>query len=217
MPDNRPVKAIIYEDNEDMRESLAALIEHTPGFELAGSFINCQEADIHAAVLQPDVVLMDIEMPVVNGIKGIEKIRSVNAGTRIIVLTVFEDNHNVFAAICAGANGYLLKKSSPVQIVDAINDVLQGGAPMSSSIASKVLQLLADGQLDKKQQINYGLTEREKQILESLVKGNSYKMIAAEEKIAMDTVKTHLKKIYQKLQVHSQTEAVAKALKNKIV
>lgn len=212
-----PVKIIIYEDNPDMREGLSTLIGFTQGFELAGSFINCLEADTHARLLTPDVVMMDIEMPQSNGIEGIQKIRQVSETIKIIVLTVFEDSQNVFDAICAGANGYLLKKSSPEQIMASITDVLEGGAPMTSSIANKVMKLLADGNLSKEQQKNYGLTTREKQILASLVSGNSYKMIAAEENISVDTVKTHLKKIYQKLQVHSQTEAVAKALKNRIV
>ena len=211
------VKIILYEDNPDMREGLATLLAFTNGFELVGSFVNCSDADLHTTALQPDVILMDIEMPETNGIEGINLIRAANSEVKIIVLTVFEDNQHVFDAICAGANGYLLKKSSPEQIVASIRDVLEGGAPMSSHIASKVLKLLADNNLNKKQQQDYGLTEREKEVLSSLVKGNSYKMIAAQENITIDTVKTHLKKIYQKLQVHSQTEAVVKALKNKIV
>ncbi len=213
----KTVKIILYEDNPDMREGLSTLIAFTKGFELAGSFINCNEADAHTEVLQPDVILMDIEMPETNGLDGIRNIRSINDKVKIIVLTVFEDNQNVFDAICSGANGYLLKKSSPEQIVEAIHDVLAGGAPMTPSIANKVLKLLANPNLSSRQKQDHGLTAREKEILQSLVNGNSYKMIAAELEITIDTVKSHLKKIYQKLQVHSQTEAVAKALKNRIV
>jgi len=212
-----PTKIILYEDNPDMREGLSALIAFTKGLELAGSFINCSDCISHVEALQPDVVFMDIEMPETNGLEGIRRIRSVNQQVKIIVLTVFEDNQNVFDAICGGANGYLLKKSSPEQIVEAIYDVLAGGAPMTSSIANKVLKLLADSNLSAHQKQDHGLTKREKEILQSLVNGNSYKMIAAEQQIMIDTVKSHLKKIYQKLQVHSQTEAVAKALKNRIV
>ena len=200
-----------------MREGLSTLLAFTKNMELAGSFINCNDCDVHIQALQPDVVLMDIEMPQTNGLDGIQSIRKINSEVKIIVLTVFEDNQNVFDAICAGANGYLLKKSSPQQIVEAIYDVLSGGAPMTSSIANKVLKLLADSNLSAQQKQDYGLTKREKEILHSLVNGNSYKMIAAEQDITMDTVKSHLKKIYQKLQVHSQTEAVAKAIKNRIV
>jgi len=150
-------------------------------------------------------------------LEGIRKIRLIDTDVKIIVLTVFEDNQNVFDAICGGANGYLLKKSTPTQIVDAISGVLEGGAPMTPTIANKVLKLLADSNLSFQQKNDYGLTKREKEILHSLVDGNSYKMIAAEQDITIDTVKSHLKKIYQKLQVHSQTEAVAKAIKNKII
>ena len=211
------IKVILYEDNPDMREGLSTLLAFTKGFELAGSFINCADCENHVLALQPDVILMDIEMPNVNGLEGIQKIRTVNNEVKIIVLTVFEDNQNVFNAICSGANGYLLKKSSLEQIIAAIHEVLAGGSPMTPSVASKVLQLLADSNLSSKQKQDYGLTAREKEILQSLVNGNSYKMIAAEQNISIHTVKTHLKKIYQKLQVHSQTEAVAKALKNKII
>lgn len=217
MNTSQTIKVILYEDNPDMREGLSTLLAFTKNMELAGSFVNCNDCDLHIQALQPDVILMDIEMPETNGLDGIRSIRKIDSEVRIIVLTVFEDNQNVFDAICAGASGYLLKKSSPQQIVDAIHDVLAGGAPMTSSIANKVLRLLADSSLSTQQQQNYGLTKREKEILHSLVNGNSYKMIAAEQDITIDTVKSHLKKIYQKLQVHSQTEAVAKAIKNRIV
>ena len=217
MATDKTIKVILYEDNPDMREGLSTLLAFTKNMELAGSFINCSDCEVHIQALHPDVVLMDIEMPETNGLDGIRKIRTTNNNVKIIVLTVFEDNQNVFDAICSGANGYLLKKSSPDQIIDAIHDVLQGGAPMTPSIANKVLKLLADANLSTQQKQDYGLTKREKEILYSLVNGNSYKMIAAEQEITIDTVKSHLKKVYQKLQVHSQTEAVAKALRNKIV
>lgn len=208
---------MLYEDNLDMREGLSTLIAFSKNMELAGSFVSCSDCATHIQVLHPDVVLMDIEMPDTNGLDGIRNIRAINEEVKILVLTVFEDNQNVFDAICAGANGYLLKKSSPAQIVEAIHDLLAGGAPMTPVIANKVLRLLADRNLTPRQKEDYGLTNREKDILQSLVSGNSYKLISADQKISVDTVKSHLKKIYQKLQVHSQTEAVAKALKNRIV
>lgn len=217
MNTDNSIKVILYEDNADMREGLSTFLAFTKGFELAGSFINCADSENHVQALQPDVILMDIEMPQVNGLEGIRKIRTVSNDVKIIVLTVFEDNQNVFDAICSGANGYLLKKTSPDQIIVAIHEVLAGGSPMTPSIASKVLKLLSDSNLSSRQKQDYGLTTREKEILQSLVNGNSYKMISAEQHITVDTVKTHLKKIYQKLQVHSQTEAVVKALRNKIV
>jgi DNA-binding NarL/FixJ family response regulator len=211
------IRVILYEDNPDMREALSTLIEFTKGFELAGSFTNCSDCDAYVEAIRPDIVLMDIEMPEVNGLEGIRKIRTINQDVKIIVLTVFEDNQNIFEAICGGANGYLLKRSSPAEIIHAIHEVMAGGAPMTPDIASKVIKLLADSNLSSKQKKDHGLTNREKDILLSLVNGNSYKMIAEEHNITIDTVKSHLKKIYQKLQVHSQTEAVAKALRNKIV
>ncbi|HEV8272803.1 MAG TPA: response regulator transcription factor [Chitinophagaceae bacterium] len=217
MTSSTTTKIILYEDNPDMREGLSTLIAFSKNLELAGSFINCSDCDAHVEALQPDIILMDIEMPETNGLEGIRKIRAVNKTVKIIVLTVFDDNQNVFDAICGGANGYLLKKSSPKQITDAISEALAGGAPMTPSIANKVLKLLADSNLSAQQKQDYGLTAKEKMILQSLVNGNSYKMIAVEQEIAIDTVKSHLKKIYQKLQVHSQTEAVAKALRNRIV
>src|SRR5688572_30497809 len=124
-----------------MREGLSAFLASTKGFELAGSFVNCANSENHVQALQPDIILMDIEMPEVNGLEGIQKIRATNSDVKIIMLTVFEDNQNVFNAICSGANGYLLKKSSPEQIITAIHEVLAGGSPMTPSIASKVLKL----------------------------------------------------------------------------
>lgn len=207
---------LIYEDNDVMREGLAAMIEYAAGYELAGMFADCRDVVNQVQIYQPDVILMDIEMPQVNGLEGIRRIRSVNGQVKIIVLTVFDDNDNVFNAVCAGANGYLLKKSSPQQIFQSVEDVLQGGAPMSASIANKVLKLLA-GTKAATTDNDYNLTSREKEILQSLVRANSYKMIAAELGITYDTVKTHIKKVYEKLQVHSQAEAVAKAINQRIV
>lgn len=211
-----PVKVLIYEDNEVMREGLSQILSYSGDYELQGAFGNCNEVEAQVSAFVPDVILMDIEMPETNGIEGILRIRAVNAMVKIIVLTVFDDNKNVFDAICAGANGYLLKRSVPEKIFDAIQDVLNGGSPMSASIASKVLQLLA-GTKPEKNKEGYSLTKREKEILLSLVQGNSYKMIATHLMISQETVKTHLKRIYEKLQVHSQTEAVVKAINERIV
>jgi DNA-binding NarL/FixJ family response regulator len=210
------VKLLIYEDNETLRDGLSQILSYSGEFEVAGSFENCSDVVTQINYLKPDVVLMDIEMPETNGIEGIRRIRVVNETVKIIVLTVFDDNKNVFDAICAGANGYLLKKIVPEKIFDAIQDVLNGGSPMSAAIATKVLSLLANKQ-PKPGKDDYSLTPREKEILQSLVKGNSYKMIASEMLISQDTVKTHLKRIYEKLQVHSQTEAVVKAINERIV
>jgi DNA-binding NarL/FixJ family response regulator len=162
----------------------------------------------------PEVILMDIDMPGINGIEAVKIIRKFNGKVQIIMLTVFDDNVHVYEAICAGANGYLLKKHISDKLLDAINDVMKGEAPMSPGIARLVIQSL---QTDRSAAAIYKLTKRETEILQYLSKGNSYKMIAAELFISMDTVRTHIKHIYEKLQVHSQTEAVSKALAERIV
>ncbi len=208
-----PIKVLIYEDNETMRSGLIGLLAYSAEHEVVGAFGNCVEVEKHLAELRPDVVLMDIEMPEVDGLEGIRRIRKMDNTLKIIVLTVFDDNQNVFDAVYAGANGYLLKKTVSKRIFEAIEEALAGGAPMSSGIASTVLKLLAG----KKPEKEYPLTLREREILASLVNGNSYKMIATELGISLETVKTHIKNVYDKLQVHSQTEAVSKALRDRIV
>ena len=168
--------------------------------------------------MQPDVVLMDIDMPGMNGIDGVKNIRSVRPETHIIMLTVFDDNQRVFDAICAGATGYLLKRTPDEKIIDAIRDVQTGGAPMTSRIAKQVLQLFSVQQNSQQQStIDYQLTKRETETLSWLVKGYSYKMIAENMEVSIDTVRAHIKKIYEKLHVHSMNEAVAKAIRQKIV
>ncbi len=153
-------------------------------------------------------------MPKLNGVEAVKRIRKVNEQLPVIMLTVFEDNENIFNAVCAGASGYILKRSATAEIPDAIHNVLTGGAPMTGSVAKKVLQMMP-GKENKKEDFN--LSAHETNVLQLLVKGNSYKMIGSELNIAIDTVRFHIKKIYDKLHVHSATEAVSKALKNKIV
>ena len=152
---------------------------------------------------------MDIEMAGVNGIEGLKIIRKNFPEVNVLMLTVFEDNDRVFEAICAGATGYLLKKTPPIKILDAIRDVVDGGAPMTSSIARKVLQLFPR-QPARSEEIDK-LTHREQQVLQLLVNGYSYKMIAAELKVTLETVRTYIKRMYEKLRVHSVTEAINKA------
>jgi len=209
-------KVVIYEDNQVFRESLIRLLTSNPAFEVSGDFQNCNHVEEDIRTLQPDVVLMDIQMPGVNGLKGLDVIRRISSDIKVIMLTVFEDNQNIFDAICRGANGYLLKHSTPAQIFNAIDEVLKGGAPLTPSIASRVLGLLSAHKTSPAGN-EYQLTPREKEILESLVEGNSYKMIGSTLGISTETVKTHIKRIYEKLQVNSQTEAVSKAMKEKLV
>lgn len=162
---------------------------------------------------QPDLILMDIDMPQMNGVEAVRKIRSVNAEIPIIMLTVFEDNDHIFDAICAGASGYILKGKVSEELENAIKMALDGEAPMTGSVAKKVLQMLPKAKNTEQETNN--LSARENDILQLLVKGFSYKMIASELFISIDTVRFHIKKIYEKLQVHSATEAVSKAIKNR--
>lgn len=210
------IKIIVYEDNPDLRDSLAVLLGGSIGFELVGAFVNCEQVANHVIDLKPDVVLMDIDMPVANGLKGLKIIKKLAPQVNVVMFTVFEDNENIFEAICSGAVGYLLKRTPPVKLLEAIHDAHNGGAPMTSSIARKVLQMLPTQQKVSENN-DYKLTEREGEILNLLVKGNSYKMIADKSGISIDTVRSHIKKIYDKLHVHSQTEAVAKAIHERIV
>lgn len=205
------IKVQLYEDNASLREMISVLIENTNGFSLCGAFENAADAALQFTELKPDVILFDIDMPVVNGLQGVKQIRKINQQVQIIMWTVFDSDDYLFEALTLGANGYLLKGTPPTQILESITEVINGGAPMSPSIAKKVLQSFS------KSQTPNNLSEREKEILAELVNGKSYKMIAAALNISFQTVKTHLKNIYDKLHVHSQSEAVAKAIKERLI
>jgi DNA-binding NarL/FixJ family response regulator len=211
------IRVILFEDNPVLRKSLAEVINLNDGFACVGDYPNCKNAVEVVGKTTPDVVLMDIDMPVVNGIEGANLIRQNFPSVKILMLTVFEDNDKVFNAICAGASGYLLKKSSPDKILEAIKEVKEGGAPMTPLIASKVLTMFQDQNPYTPSPEILVISEREKEILKLLVKGLSQKMIAAELFISANTVNFHIKNIYEKLHVHSVSEAVSKAIRNKIV
>lgn len=207
-----PASIIIFEDNDRLRESLAYLLKMN-GYQVAGDYSNCLEAANIVRVYQPDVVLMDIDMPGLSGIQGVSLIKESHPATAVIMYTVFEDDEKLFQCLCAGANGYLLKKTPPAKLFDAIQEVLEGGAPMSPVIAKKVLSTFS-----KKQETNkYNLSPREIDVLQWLSKGYSIKIIASEMNLAFDTVRSHLKNIYQKLHVNCGKEAIAKALSERIV
>jgi DNA-binding NarL/FixJ family response regulator len=208
-------KILIYEDNTDLCDALVQLINISSAYTCVGAFDNCRSVVDDILALNPGVILMDIDMPGPSGIEALQLIRQVNKDVKIIMLTVFDDNSNVMDAICAGASGYLLKKNCFQELFGAIAESLNGGAPLSPTIARMVLDHMAQhsaGRLEK-----HSLSEREKDILNGLVKGYSYKKIADSLNIGFETVKKHLRNIYEKLQVHNQTEAVAKAIKNRIV
>ncbi|HMR57466.1 MAG TPA: response regulator transcription factor [Cyclobacteriaceae bacterium] len=207
-----PITLLVFEDNDLLRESLSSLVALNSDFRLAAAYPNVMQAREQIAKHNPDVVLMDIDMPGRTGIEALKEIRTFNSSLPIIMLTVFDDNVHVLEAIKAGASGYLLKKHISTKLFESITEVLEGGAPMSPSIARMVIT-----NMQRPSENPYQLTSREKEILTALSSGNSYKMIAAQFAISIDTVRTHIKKIYEKLQVHSQTEAVSKAINEKIV
>jgi DNA-binding NarL/FixJ family response regulator len=209
------IKVLIYEDNPQLREGLTMLINGSDGFEVLSSFKNCNNVVEEVQAFKPDVILMDIDMPGVNGLEGLKLVRSVDTDVKILMLTVFDDNKNVFQAVSNGANGYILKKTPPGKLLEYIAEAQSGGAPMTSSIATQVLRMFSSMNNEKGE--DYNLSDREKQVLQLLVDGYSYKMIAGEMYIAIDTVRSHIKKIYEKLHVNSKSEAVAKAFKDKIV
>lgn len=209
------IKLMLYEDNPQLREGLTMLLNGSDGFEVLGAFKNCNNIEDEVQAFDPDVILMDIDMPGTNGIQGLKRMRKMNMKAKVLMLTVFDDNKNVFEAIRSGANGYLLKKTPPAKLIEYINEAHSGGAPMTSSIATQVLRMFTDQNAEQGE--DYHLSEREKQVLQLLVNGYSYKMIASEMFISIDTVRSHIKKIYEKLHVNSKSEAVAKAFKDRIV
>jgi len=206
------LSVLIFEDNTLLRESISSLITLKEDWQLKGAYENVLSVKEHLIEHKPDLILMDIDMPGMNGIEAVAQIRALDTTVPIIMLTVFDDNLHVLDAIRAGASGYLLKKHLSTKLFDSIDEVLSGGAPMSPSIARMVI-----ASMQKATENPYQLTPREKEILSLLSQGNSYKIIAAQSDISLDTVRTHIKKIYEKLHVHSQTEAVSKAIHEKLV
>ncbi len=205
-------KILVYDDNRGRREALQLLIESADDLEFAGARENCNNVEADLLQLTPDVVLMDIDMPGTNGLEGLKRIRIQAPEVFIIMQTVFEDEEKIFTAIHDGAHGYFLKKTNPDKLIEGIRDVLDGGAPMTSSVARKVLDMFTEQSTHKTKRVNqFNLTKREIEILSMLGKGMSYKMIAEAGSITFHTVNSHLKKIYEKLHVHSATEAVTKA------
>jgi len=208
-------KVMLFDDNRRIRDSLSMLINATEGYTVCGAYESCDDILIKIEVYNPDVILMDIDMPGLNGIEAVKLIRENFFNLPVVMQTVFDDDEKIFQAICAGASGYILKNSGTNDIIQSIEDVLKGGAPLTPSIAKRVLFLFQKN-LDVPQKESYNLTKREKEVLTELVDGKSYKMIANGMQITYDTVRAHIKKIYEKLHVASMTEAVAIAIKQKL-
>ncbi|MDP4262387.1 MAG: response regulator transcription factor [Bacteroidota bacterium] len=209
-----PVRIIIFEDNHRLRQSLKILLDGMENYTVCGDYENCSQAAMIVDEHRPDVIIMDIDMPGVNGIEGLRIIKERRPQTYIIMHTVLEDEERLFQCLCSGANGYILKNTSFINLLEAIDNVLHGGAPLSPTIAKKVLQSF---QAAPSARLQYNLSERETEVLKYLVKGYSYKMIASACTISVDTVRGHIRNIYTKLHVNCGREAVAKALHDKIV
>jgi DNA-binding NarL/FixJ family response regulator len=212
-----PIRIAVFDDNAYRRESLCMLINSSPKMTCVGVFFDCSNVVADVRRSSPDVALMDIDMPNVNGIEGVKLIKLNFPSVQVLMQTVFEDDDKIFASICAGASGYILKKSSPAQLLQAVEDVYRGDAAMTASIAKKVLTAFQKNVIIGSNHEEIGLTPREKEVLGYLVKGYSHKMAASACGLSIHTVNTHIKKIYEKLQVNSVAEAVVKALNQKLI
>lgn len=214
-----PLRIAIFDDNKDVRESICLLLQTEPAFEVVGVFSHVLDCVQEIKRCRPGIILMDIEMPQMTGIEAVMEIKKEFPQVPVLMQTVFEDDERVFDSICAGASGYILKNQLGEKLIDAIKDIQNGGAPITPSIARKVLNKMQQsaGLIRPEAAPDYQLTAREKEILSCVTRGLSYKMIAAELFIGYETVRTHIKHIYEKLRVASLTEMVSKALKEKIV
>jgi DNA-binding NarL/FixJ family response regulator len=206
-----PVRVAIIEDDRTVREGLQMLLSGSPGFTCIAAYSNGEDAVVKLPEVKPDVVLMDINLPGINGIECILALKEQNFPGQFIMLTVFEDPDAIFRSLSAGAMGYLVKQTPPVKLLEAIQDVHRGGSPMSGEIARKVVQSFQQ-QVPASGKAN-GLTKREEEILDYLMKGYFYKEIADEMFISTETVRTHIRNIYEKLQVRTRSEAILKFLR----
>jgi len=210
-----PIRVVIIEDMREVREGLTMLINGTPGFRCAGSFRSMREALDRIGEQTADLILTDIGLPGMSGIQGARILRERLPSVPILALTVYDNDEKIFAALCAGASGYLLKNTPPAKLLESLIEAVNGGAPMSPEVARRVVKLFRD--FHPPEHAEYRLTPQEQQLLKLLVDGHHYKTAAQELGITASTVSFHLKNIYAKLQVHSKTEAVAKALREHLV
>ena len=210
------IKVVIFEDNKSLRQGLYQLINGSEGFICGGAFEDCLDLLKNIEETKPDVVLMDIQMPGINGIEAVGILHEKYPELKILMQTIFEDSEKIFQSILAGASGYILKNTSPSRFLEYIKETYEGGAPMSPSVATKVLKIVSQ-QTSPLKENSFNLSSREKEVLSCLVKGMSYKLIANACFISIDTVRGHIRNIYEKLHVHSKGEAVAAAIKGNIV
>jgi len=211
----KEIKIAIIEDRREIRDGLAMLISGTEGFSCAGKYGSMEEALPRIGNGLPDLVLCDIGLPGMNGIEGIRHLRTKYPELMLVMLTIYDDDERIFDALCAGANGYLLKKTPPARLLESLRDAAAGGAPISPEVAGKVIRLFRD--VRPPERAEYNLTPHETRILKMLVDGHNYKTAAAQLGVSVSAVAFHMRNIYEKLQVHSKSEAVAKALRDQIV
>ena len=211
------IRVAIFEDNKHLRETFELLLNHTDGFICTGAWPDCRNIVTNLEVYPSDIVLMDIEMPGMNGIEATKLVKEHFPTINILIQTIFFEDEHIFNAICSGASGYILKSTTPDGYIEAIKDVQAGGSPMTPGIARRVLELFKTNLQPSTPLKDYNLTGQEKKVLQLLVQGKSYKMIAAELFVATDTIKSHVSSVYAKLHVHSGTEAVSLAIRDKIV
>lgn len=210
-----PLRVVIIEDLREVREGLSMLINGTPGFDCASSYRTMEDALVGIGADHPGVILTDIGLPGMSGIEGTKILRGRFPEVPILALTVYDNDEQIFAALCAGASGYLLKNTPPARLLESLREAVEGGAPMSPEVARRVIRLFREFSPPK--HAPYRLTPQETELLKLLVEGHHYKTAAHQMGITTNTVSFHLKNIYQKLQVHSKSEAVVKALRERIV
>jgi DNA-binding NarL/FixJ family response regulator len=215
VPTNGAIKVAVIEDVREVREGLATLISGTSGFECVGRFRSMEEAIAKLSGESPDIVLTDIGLPGIDGIEGIKILRERFPNLPCLALTVYDDDERIFAALCAGAIGYLLKNTQPARLLESLREVQAGGAPMSPEVARRVVMLFQ--RFTPPTNAAYHLTPQEKELLKMLVEGHSYKTAAYQLGLSVHTVSFHLRNVYEKLQVHSKSEAVSKALREQII
>lgn len=212
---NEPVVVLMVEDNRDLRGALQDYLGAADGIRCAAALPNAAHVLKEIARYRPQVVLMDIDLPGMNGIEAVKLIKAHQPDVEVLMLTVFDDNEHVYEAVCAGATGYLLKSSTPAEIVEAIHNVASGGAPMTAAVARKILQHFSTRA--EARSTACSLNQRESEVLKCLTEGYTYKLIAARLHISIDTVRFYIKRIYEKLQVHSAPEAIAKAMQQRLI
>jgi DNA-binding NarL/FixJ family response regulator len=210
-----PVKVAIVEDQREIRECLALLVNGTDGYTCSGSYRSMEEAIEKIPRQVPDVLLSDIGLPGMSGIDGVRRLKELCPNLLVLMLTVYDDDERIFDAMCAGACGYLLKKTPPARLLASLEEVVAGGAPMSPEVARRVIALFRE--IRPPDRAEYHLTPHETRLLKLFVEGHNYKTAAVELKVSVNTINFHVRSIYDKLQVHSRSEAVAKALLNRLV